>query len=167
MALICTLQGPLDERSASYVTAMAILGLSHLHRLGIAYRGLSAITLLVTEGGLVQLVDFRFAKAAEGRTFTLCGVPEYLAPEVVGGTGHDESVDWWALGVLVFHLITGERERRFLADLLSLFSSVRCFTDCHFLHSDALGVLVCHLSAGEKVSVLWFVLYLHSVLVNF
>jgi hypothetical protein len=39
---------------------MAVLGLSHLHRLGIAYRGLSAITLLVTEGGLVQLVDFRY-----------------------------------------------------------------------------------------------------------
>eukprot|EP00882_Tetradesmus_deserticola_P006856 GHRQ01007222.1.p1 GENE.GHRQ01007222.1~~GHRQ01007222.1.p1 ORF type:complete len:320 (+),score=136.27 GHRQ01007222.1:462-1421(+) len=109
---VCTLAvllqaGPLDERSAAYITAMALLGLGHLHRLGIAYRGLSAITLLVTEGGLVQLVDFRFAKATEGRTFTLCGVPEYLAPEVVGGTGHDESADLWALGVLVYHLITG------------------------------------------------------------
>lgn len=104
---IIMLQGALDERSASYITAMVVLGLSHLHRLGIAYRGLSAITLLVTEGGLVQLVDFRFAKKAEGRTYTLCGVPEYLAPEVIGGTGHDESADWWALGVLVYHLVTG------------------------------------------------------------
>lgn len=63
------LQGPLDERSAAYVTAMAVLGLSHLHRLGIAYRGLSAITLLVTEGGLVQLVDFRW-----GVQFQPCGL---------------------------------------------------------------------------------------------
>ncbi|KAF8060315.1 protein phosphatase 2C [Scenedesmus sp. PABB004] len=109
---VCTLAallqgGPLDERSAAYVSAMALLGLSHLHRLGLMYRGLSAITLLVTEGGLVQLVDFRFARRAVGRAFTLCGVPEYLAPEVVGGTGHDESADLWALGVLIYHLITG------------------------------------------------------------
>eukprot|EP00879_Flechtneria_rotunda_P004427 GHRR01004678.1.p1 GENE.GHRR01004678.1~~GHRR01004678.1.p1 ORF type:complete len:470 (+),score=165.57 GHRR01004678.1:34-1410(+) len=109
---VCTMAallqgGPLDERSASYVVGMVVLGLGHLHHLGITYRGLSGNTLLMTEGGLVQLVDFRFAKRAEGRTFTLCGVPEYLAPEVIGGTGHDESVDWWALGVLVYHLIIG------------------------------------------------------------
>eukprot|EP00878_Enallax_costatus_P013880 GHUV01014515.1.p1 GENE.GHUV01014515.1~~GHUV01014515.1.p1 ORF type:complete len:400 (+),score=6.70 GHUV01014515.1:1-1200(+) len=109
---ICTLAallqgGPLDERSAAYITAMVVLGLNHLHRQGIAYRSLSAITLLVTEGGLVQLVDFRFAKRSEGRTYTLCGVPEYLAPEVMCGTGHDESADWWAVGVLVYQLITG------------------------------------------------------------
>lgn len=54
------LQGPLDERSAAYVVAMALLGLHHLHQLGIIYRGLSAITLLMTESGLVQLVDFRW-----------------------------------------------------------------------------------------------------------
>lgn len=88
---------------------MVVLGLNHLHRQGIAYRGLSAITLLVTEGGLVQLVDFRFSKRAEGRTYTLCGVPEYLAPELICGTGHDECADLWALGVLVYHLVTGRR----------------------------------------------------------
>lgn len=54
-------EGPLDERSAAYVVAMALLGLHHLHCLGIIYRGLSAITLLMTESGLVQLVDFRCA----------------------------------------------------------------------------------------------------------
>jgi serine/threonine protein kinase len=56
---------------------------------------------------LLLLLLCRFATDRSGRCFTLCGVPEYLAPEVVGGTGHDESVDWWALGVLVYHLITG------------------------------------------------------------
>jgi hypothetical protein len=57
-------EGPLDERSAAYVVAMVLLGLHHLHCLGIIYRGLSAITLLMTESGLVQLVDFRWGGGA-------------------------------------------------------------------------------------------------------
>ncbi|GBF88184.1 phosphatase 2C and cyclic nucleotide-binding kinase domain-containing protein [Raphidocelis subcapitata] len=149
---VCTLQallaeGPLDDYSAAYITACCLLGLSHLHSLGFVYRGLSALTILVTEAGVMQLVDFRhpqgalawrhrpqgspplkptrlrnanatpppappppprFARRNEGRAFTLCGPPQYLAPEVLAGTGHTEAVDWWALGVLVYHLLSGE-----------------------------------------------------------
>ena len=78
----------MDDLSAAYIVANVILGLQQLHYLGILYRGLNALSLLITEAGLIQLVDFRFAKKNEGRTFTMCGVPEYLAPEVVEGTGH-------------------------------------------------------------------------------
>lgn len=56
----------------------------------------------------VQLVDFRFARRYDGRTYTLCGYPEYLAPELLLGKAHNEGVDMWALGVLVYFMLAGE-----------------------------------------------------------
>lgn len=110
---VCTLRalladGALDDYSAAYAAACVVVALQHLHLLGVLYRGLSADTVLVTETGLLQLVDFRFARRNDGRAFTLCGPPQYLAPEVVEGTGHHEGADFWALGVLLFQLLTGQ-----------------------------------------------------------
>lgn len=63
--------------------------------------------LLIDAQGYIKLVDFGFAKFVRDRTYTLCGTPEYLAPELVLGRGHDRGVDYWALGVLLYEQVAG------------------------------------------------------------
>jgi serine/threonine protein kinase len=63
--------------------------------------------LLVGVDGHVKLTDFGFSKRFPDKTYTLCGTPEYLAPEIIMSCGHDKGVDWWALGVLIFEMLAG------------------------------------------------------------
>ena len=55
----------------------------------------------------MKITDFGFAKVVADRTYTLCGTPEYLAPELVLGKGHDKGVDYWALGILLYEQVAG------------------------------------------------------------
>lgn len=59
--------------------------------------------------GYPNIIDFGFAKFLEGgKTFTFCGTPNYLAPELINNAGHGIAVDHWALGVLMYEMIAGE-----------------------------------------------------------
>jgi serine/threonine protein kinase len=107
-----------DEKVARFYAAEIVLVLEYLHEHqdGIAYRDLKPENLLLDECGHIKLVDFGFAKrlgrgsGPTGRpmeTYTLCGTPEYLAPEVIHNKGHTTAVDWWALGILIYEFLTG------------------------------------------------------------
>ena len=94
-----------------YVAGCVASALERLHcRMGVVYRNLNPEALTVDECGCVCLMDFRQAKALPdgGRTFTLCGVADYLAPEQVTCSGHGLPVDLWALGVLLWDVSAGE-----------------------------------------------------------
>lgn len=74
----------------------------------IEFRDLKPENILIAQDGYLKLTDFGFAKYLEsGRTYTLCGTPEYLAPEILLNKGHGKPVDWWTLGILIYEMIAG------------------------------------------------------------
>ncbi|TAQ89182.1 hypothetical protein B7494_g2496 [Chlorociboria aeruginascens] len=119
-----------SENTSRFYAAEIVLILEFLHeREGVAYRDLKPENLLLDAEGHIKLVDFGFAKRlgnsklkssnrivegdgtsidnSKGETYTLCGTPEYLAPEVIQSKGHTTAVDWWALGILIYEFLTG------------------------------------------------------------
>ena len=104
-----------SEARARFYAAEIYLALDHLHSRHIVYRDLKPENVLIDLEGHVKLTDFGLAKelqrqkrgTAPGRTATFCGTDEYLAPEIILRQGYGESVDWWALGILIYEMLTG------------------------------------------------------------
>lgn len=107
--------GGFNDDTARFYTACVTSALQYIHNKGIAYRDLKPENLLMDAQGFIKIIDFGFAKKIpymkKGKqlmqTFTLCGTPEYIAPEILLSKGHDKAVDCWALGCLIYELYCG------------------------------------------------------------
>ncbi|CAF4125927.1 unnamed protein product [Rotaria sp. Silwood2] len=99
--------GRFSEQHTRFYAAQIVLTLEYLHYLGIIYRGLKPEDLLIDTDGYLKVADFGFAKKITDRTWTLCGMPEYLAPEIILSKGYNKAADWWALGILVYEMSAG------------------------------------------------------------
>lgn len=100
-------EGRFANDVALFYACEILLVFEYLHSLNIAYRDLKPENILIGRDGHVKVTDFGFAKNITEKSFTLCGTPEYLAPEIIQNTGHDKGVDWWALGILIYEMIAG------------------------------------------------------------
>ena len=100
----------LPEDAAKFYTYVVADTLGFIHAQHILFRDLKPENIMLDEDGYPVLVDFGFAKRIqEGeRTFTFCGTPNYVAPEIILHSGHDKAVDYWGLGVTMYEMVTGE-----------------------------------------------------------
>jgi serine/threonine protein kinase len=99
-----------SEPRACLYAAEIMLGLGHLHSIGIIYRDLKPENILVDREGHLKLTDFGLVKSsmdASSTTTTFCGTPEYIAPEVLQQKPYTMAVDWWSFGILVFEMMAG------------------------------------------------------------
>lgn len=110
--------GRLDETMAQFYTACVCEMLRHLHEKRIVYRDLKPENLLIDAHGYLKLIDFGIAKQLEEgpqsrvdrtplTTLTICGTPEYMCPEMILGEAYTFSADWWAVGILLFEMVSG------------------------------------------------------------
>lgn len=99
--------GRFTNEMTRFYASEILLAIEYLHAKDMIYRDLKPENLLLDSNGHIKITDFGFAKKVEDRTWTLCGTPEYLAPEIITSKGHSKAVDWWALGILIFEMLAG------------------------------------------------------------
>ncbi|KAL2083332.1 hypothetical protein ACEWY4_021105 [Coilia grayii] len=102
-------RGSFEDATTRFYTACVAEAFAYLHSKGIIYRDLKPENLILDHRGYAKLVDFGFAKKIGfgKKTWTFCGTPEYVAPEIILNKGHDISADYWSLGILMYELLTG------------------------------------------------------------
>lgn len=97
----------LEAPQARFYAASVVLAFEYLHAQNLIYRDLKPENLLLDRYGLLKVADFGFCKFVRMRTYTVCGTPSYMAPEIIAHKGYDKGVDWWTVGILLFEMLAG------------------------------------------------------------
>ena len=98
-----------SEKTKFYVIEL-VLAIEFLHKNNMLYRDLKPENILMGADGHIKITDFGLSKiiSEEEKAYTICGTIQYLAPEILGGEGYDDSVDWWSLGCIMYEMLTGK-----------------------------------------------------------
>ncbi|CAG9318245.1 unnamed protein product [Blepharisma stoltei] len=102
--------GRFTEDQARVYFGEILMGLEYLHDNGIIYRDLKPENILLDIDGHIRLTDFGLSKQGipyNGQTYSFCGSPEYMSPEMLRGQGHGRAVDYYSLGALLYEMLTG------------------------------------------------------------
>lgn len=97
----------IPEWAAKFYAANMLEGLSYMHHRHIIYRDLKPENVLLDSDGYTVIVDLGFAKIIKDKTYTFCGTPLYLAPEIIMQKGHNAGADHWSWGVMIYEMIVG------------------------------------------------------------
>ena len=115
----------ISEKDGRFYASCVLAGLAYMHRRQIIYRDLKPENILIDKNGYAIIIDLGFAKVVKKKTFTLCGTPWYIAPEVVLGRGHDKGCDYWSWAILVHEMSSGVNPfDEFGANQMSLFKAI-------------------------------------------
>merc|ERR1712216_665287 len=102
--------GRFSQGRCRFYACEICLALDYLHSLNIIYRDLKPENLLLDAEGHAKITDFGLSKEgieANISAKTVCGTPEYLAPEILRRAGHGKAVDWYSFGALIYEMLTG------------------------------------------------------------
>lgn len=100
-----------SEFQAKLYAAEVLLVLEYFHKNNIVYRDLKLDNILLASDGHIKIADYGLCKENMGHgatTKTFCGTPEFMAPEILLDQKYGKAVDWWAFGVLVFEMLSGQ-----------------------------------------------------------
>lgn len=99
-----------QESDVIFYSSEILCAIEYMHKTNCMYRDLKPENILIDKYGHICITDFGLSKILQSsneKTYTLCGTPEYMAPEILMNNGYDKTCDWFSFGVLIYQMICG------------------------------------------------------------